>query len=66
MRTRGPLTVRDLEVIAAFQHLLVEVGAPGTPLRSPAHAYRVHFAVWKMGEPPSTTLRRDARTGALS
>lgn len=65
MRTRGPLTDRDLAVIAAFQHLLMEVGPPGTPLRSPAHAYRVHFALWKMGEPPSTTLRRDAVTGVI-
>lgn len=58
MRSDGPPTDDDIVAVAAFRHLLSELGPPGTPPRSPAHAYRIHFALWKLGEPPSIATRR--------
>lgn len=58
MRRCEPVTAADVAAVAAFRHLLGELGPPGTPARSPAHAYRIHFAAWKLGRPPAVEVRR--------
>ena len=66
MRSDGPITDADRAKVAAFRHLLLELGPPGTPPRSAAHRYRQRFALWKLGEPPSLAMRRRVDTGGIS